>query len=58
MPPLDSYLAAPCKTIDPTLVLDYDQWDDETARWLLEVAADCAARHLKTVQAWPRNSPE
>jgi len=51
-PPLDSALAAPCVVPDAPPAADYDVWQD----WMVTVLAalgDCAARHRKTVDAWP-----
>ena len=53
-PSLDSALAAPCPAIVKPDAPDYDVWQ----LWaidLLRQYADCAARHAKTVQAWPQS---
>ena len=49
---LDSALAAPCPAIERPGADDYDAWQT----WAIELLrqyAECAARHTKTVQAWP-----
>lgn len=51
--PLDSALAADCVVPDAPTVASYDVWQE----WITVVLAslgDCAARHRKTVEAWPR----
>jgi hypothetical protein len=57
MPPtkasLDSALAAPCPAVERPGADDYDAWQ----AWAIELLsqyATCAARHSKTVQAWPK----
>lgn len=50
---LDSALAAPCPTIERPRADDYDAWQ-AWAIDLLKQYAECAARHAKTVQAWPK----
>lgn len=52
-PPLDSALAAPCAAVDRPAADDYDAWQ-AWAIDLLRQYAECAARHVKTVQAWPK----
>jgi len=50
---LDSALAAPCPVIERPGADDYDAWQ----AWAIELLrhyAECAARHAKTVQAWPK----
>jgi hypothetical protein len=50
---LDSALAAPCPAIERPGADDYDEWQ----AWAIELLrqyAECAARHAKTVQAWPK----
>ena len=49
---LDSALAAPCAAVEHPDADDYDAWQT-WAIALLEQYARCAARHAKTVQAWP-----
>jgi hypothetical protein len=49
---LDSALAAPCPMVERPGADDYDAWQ----AWAIELLrryAECAARHAKTVQAWP-----
>jgi len=49
---LDSALAAPCPAVERPGADDYDAWQ----AWAIELLrqyAECAARHAKTVQAWP-----
>ncbi|MGF6275570.1 hypothetical protein ABIB38_003969 [Massilia sp. UYP11] len=53
MPPLDSALAAPCPAIARPTADDYDAWQ-AWAIDLLHQYAECASRHAKTVQAWPK----
>jgi hypothetical protein len=57
MPPtkasLDSALAAPCPVVERPGADDYDAWQ-AWAIQLLRQYAECAARHAKTVQAWPK----
>ena len=50
---LDSALAAPCPHIERPAAADYDVWQ-AWAIDLLHQYAECAARHAKTVQAWPQ----
>ncbi|MNY50060.1 hypothetical protein D3C86_1855370 [compost metagenome] len=52
-PPLDSALAAPCTVPDAPAVADYDLWQDWVMKDLLGAMGECAARHRKTVEAWP-----
>lgn len=52
-PSLDSALAAPCPEVPKPESPDYDVWQ-AWAIGLLRQYADCAARHAKTVQAWPK----
>lgn len=54
VPQLDSSLAAPCKTLVAPQLLDFDDWQVWTQDVVLQAYGDCAARHLKTVQAWPQ----
>lgn len=49
---LDSALATPCPVIERPGADDYDAWQ-VWAIELLRQYAECAARHAKTVQAWP-----
>ncbi|GAA0412719.1 hypothetical protein GCM10009094_16010 [Massilia aurea] len=49
---LDSALAALCPVVERPAAADYDVWQ-EWANELLQQYAECAARHAKTVQAWP-----
>ena len=49
---LDSALAAPCPEVARPAAADFDAWQ-EWAIGLLRQYAECAARHAKTVQAWP-----
>lgn len=52
-PSLDSALAAPCPAVAKPDAPDYDVWQ----LWMIDLLhqyADCAARHAKTVQAWPK----
>ena len=51
-PPLDSALAAPCPAVEKPESPDYDVWQVWAIN-LLRQYAECAARHAKTVQAWP-----
>jgi len=46
-------LAAPCPAVERPAADDYDAWQ----AWAIELLsqyATCAARHAKTVQAWPK----
>lgn len=52
-PPLDSALAAPCVVPDAPAAPDYDAWQDWVMGPVLGALGDCAARHRKTVEAWP-----
>jgi hypothetical protein len=50
---LDSALAAPCPAVEHPGADEYDAWQ----AWVIELLhqyATCAARHAKTVQAWPK----
>lgn len=54
---LDSALAAPCPPVGRPAAADYDAWQT----WVIELLrqySECAARHAKTVQAWPTNSKQ
>jgi len=46
-------LAAPCPAVERPGADDYDAWQ-VWAIELLRQYAECAARHAKTVQAWPK----
>jgi hypothetical protein len=46
-------LAAPCPVVKRPAAPDYDVWQ-EWMNELLGQYATCAARHAKTVQAWPK----
>ena len=50
---LDSALAAPCPAVERPGANDYDAWQIWSIE-LLHQYATCAARHAKTVQAWPK----
>ena len=50
---LDSELAVLCPPIERPAAPDYDDWQ-EWAIGLLHQYAECAARHAKTVQSWPK----
>ncbi|MBD8654093.1 hypothetical protein IFT68_00440 [Oxalobacteraceae sp. CFBP 13730] len=50
---LDSALAAPCPVVKSPAAPDYDSWQEWMNELLVQYAA-CAARHAKTVQAWPK----
>jgi hypothetical protein len=55
MPPLDSSLAADCKTLPEPPDGDYD----ELTGWMVEVIGlygECAARHRATVELWQKCS--
>ena len=52
-PPLDSKLSALCPPIAKPDAGDYDLWQVWSME-LLEQYGICAARHAKTVQAWPK----
>lgn len=50
---LDSALAAPCPLVGRPAAPDYDVWQ----AWAIDLLGQyalCAARHAKTVQAWPK----
>ncbi|MGF6274457.1 hypothetical protein ABIB38_002839 [Massilia sp. UYP11] len=49
-PPLDSARAARCPVTEHPVAADYDVWQ-AWAFELLRQYAECAARHVKTVQA-------
>jgi hypothetical protein len=46
-------LAAPCPAVERPGADDYDAWQVWSIE-LLSQYATCAARHAKTVQAWPK----
>lgn len=54
-PLLEAYLAAPCLPFGlPAIENDYDSWQEWVETVVLPRAADCAIRHNKTVEAWPK----
>ena len=54
-PPLDQYLASDCELIGPVPVTDdFDVLDTWVREHLFTIIADCAIRHRKTVDAWPK----
>lgn len=53
-PPLDSTLAVSCEVPDVPVAADYDAWQAWVMGPVLGALGDCAARHRKTVGAWPR----
>lgn len=53
-PLLDSTLAAPCKPPGEPIADDYDAWLDWVVDVVLRNYADCAIRHARTVEAWPK----
>lgn len=54
-PLLDQYLASDCQTIGPTPTRDdYDVLQDWVQDLLIPKYIDCAVRHRKTVEAWPK----
>ena len=53
LPALDQSLAADCREIELSTDLDYDIWQAENAA-ILAALTDCAIRHRKLVEAWPR----
>jgi hypothetical protein len=50
---LDQYLASDCKAIEKPTSPDYDIWQMWVSSLIADYA-DCAGRHRKTVDAWPR----
>lgn len=52
-PPLDSALAAPCRIPDAPASADYDAWQEWVMADVLKALGECAAKHRKTVEAWP-----
>lgn len=54
VPPLDSYLAAPCDDIPEFPGGDYDAWQLWVQEKLIPAYTNCAIRHAKTVKAWPK----
>ena len=53
-PLLDQTLAAPCPIPSAPDKLDYDVWQLWVENELLRALGDCAIRHNKTVEAWPK----
>lgn len=53
VPPLDSALATPCRIPDAPAAPDYDAWQERVMREVLGALGECAAKHRKTVEAWP-----
>lgn len=53
-PELDQYLARDCDQIQPSTQKNYDVWQNED-EIILAALSDCAIRHRKLVQAWPRS---
>ena len=51
--PHDSTLAAPCPQVERPPAADYDVWQAWINK-LLHQYPECAARHVKTVQALPK----
>lgn len=54
-PLLDTELAKSCEEIGKPEGADYDVWQAWTID-LLRKYGECAARHLKTVEAWPKDA--
>jgi uncharacterized lipoprotein YajG len=52
-PSLDSALARPCVYIGAPETDDYDAWMDSYLG-LIKHYADCAVKHRKLVEAWPK----
>lgn len=52
-PLLDSSLAKPCAPLSNPVLDDFDAWLDSYIQ-LVRDYADCAVRHRKTVEAWPK----
>lgn len=53
VPELDSSLAADCPKLDAPAG-DYDAWLGWMTGTVLPTYADCASRHHRTVEAWPK----
>lgn len=53
-PLLDASLARPCDELSKPASSDYDVWQEWVQSVVLVAYGECAARHLKTVEAWPR----
>ncbi|WP_147384077.1 hypothetical protein [Noviherbaspirillum sedimenti] len=47
-------LTAPCATLTGPDALDYDVWQEWIVGTVLRAYGECAARHRKTVDAWPK----
>jgi len=54
VPPLASNLAEPCKILAVPESADYDQWQLWMQNIVLRAYGECAAKHRKIVQAWPK----
>lgn len=52
-PLLDSKLAEPCPALTKPASSDYDVWQAWVQDEVLREYGDCAAKHRKTVEAWP-----
>lgn len=55
-PLLDTELAKPCDAVQKPDAADYDAWQ-VWINGLLKQYGECAARHMKTVDAWPKDTP-
>jgi hypothetical protein len=53
-PQLDSSLAKDCVIPDAPTSKDYDVWQTWVEEQVLAALGDCAIRHKKTVEAWPK----
>jgi hypothetical protein len=53
-PSLDSDLARYCPPIGEKPAGDYDDWQQWITDTLIPLYVDCAIRHNRTVDAWPK----
>jgi len=53
-PLLDSALAEMCMEIKEPIKDDYDVWQEWVQSVVLRAYGECAAKHAKTVKAWPK----
>ncbi len=54
VPALDRELATPCKELTAPDALDFDVWMTWVQDEVLRAYGECAIRHRRTIDAWPK----